>query len=123
MGKLSNWLIHKLGGYTRQEWNGGMAPKARIDVAYANIHPRLVKASYCYYVEPDTPEVVTSQGQMAQGVLAKKLAQELLESGMIQLRQQVDMIQDHPTAKKYRMTGAVWALDGSQMPFYGGGAG
>ena len=122
MSKIGNWLIHKLGGYTRQEWNG-MAQKARIGAAYANIHPRLVKASYCYYVEPDTPEMVTAQAQMVQGALAQKLAQELLESGMIRLRQQVDMIQDHPTAKKYRMTGAVWALDGSQMPFYGGGAG
>lgn len=117
MGKIRNWLIHKLGGVPREEcdrmirqWSGGRVSPLR---------PRMLKAAYSYYVHQDTPEVRRSQEMMAAETLAKKIALEMLDAGMIHLHKQLDPIQDSEIPR-YRMKATVWALDDTQMPCYGG---
>lgn len=114
------WIIHKLGGYTRQECSDMMRVKNGQHIASpAMIHPRGLKAAYSYYVEPDTPEVRHAQEQMAANELAKKIAFEMLDHGLIRLTKQVDAVQDRAPIKRYRLSAAAWVLDATQMPFYG----
>lgn len=121
MGKLRSWIIHKLGGYTLSQWNEFRRMKSGADIAApVTVHPQCVKASYGYYVQPDTDEVRRAQEQMARNELAKKIAFEMLENGMIRVINTVDPCQDRGPIKKYRMTAAAWALDATQMPCYGG---
>ena len=117
MGKIRNWLIHKLGGYTRAEWNGMLDTWTK--KRNPPVHPQRVQAAYSYYVEPDTPEMRRRQEQITAEVLANKIAEEMLEKGLIHFLRQVDPIQDSPM-KRYRMKATVWALDDTQMPCYGG---
>lgn len=120
MGNLRNWLIHKLGGYTRTDTIrviGGLnAPAA------TNLHPRRVFASYAYFVEPDTPEARREQEEVAKYELARKIAGEMLDQGMIRFSTQVDAVQDRLPLRRYRTSATVWAVDATQMPVYGGGA-
>lgn len=120
MGNLRNWLIHKLGGYTRTDTirvTGGLnAPMV------TNLHPRRVIATYVYFVEPDTPEARRGQEEVAKYELAKKIAGEMLEQGMISFLTQVDDVQDRLPLRRYRTSATVWAMDATQMPVYGGGA-
>lgn len=117
MGLLRNWLIHKLGGFTRDEWNSMLNHWS----AKRNppVHPQRVQVAYSYYVHPDTEEVRRSQEMMAAETLAKKIALEMLDAGMIHLHKQIDPIQDSEIPR-YRMRATVWALDDTQMPCYGG---
>ena len=118
---MKSWIIHKLGGYTRREWTETMRMKAGAPiVSPTTLHPQCVKACYGYYVQPDTEEVRRAQEQMARNELAKKIALEMLEHGLIRVINTVDPVQDRAPIKKYRMTAAAWALDATQMPFYGG---
>lgn len=117
MGKIRNWLIHKLGGCTRDEWNSMLNHWSK--KSYPPVHPKRVQAAYSYYVEPDTPEVRRRQEQITAEVLANKIAEEMLEQGMIHFVKFVDPIQDGPM-KRYRMKATAWALDDTQMPCYGG---
>lgn len=117
MGKIRNWLIHKLGGCTRDEWNSMLNYRSK--KSYTPVHPQRVQAAYSYYVDPDTPEVRRSQEMMVAETLAKKIALGMLDAGMIHLHEQLDPIQDREIPR-YRMKATVWALDATQMPCYGG---
>lgn len=120
MEKLRNWLIHKLGGYTRTDTiraAGGLnAPPV------TNLHPRRILAAYAYFVNPDTLEALREQEQVAKHELAKKIAGEMLDQGMIRFSTQVDAVQDRLPLRRYRTSATVWAVDATQMPVYGGGA-
>lgn len=128
MSRIRNWLIHKLGGYTRRDWNdlarGANGPRSNIQRPFPqqHLHPQMVKASYGYYVEPDTQEVRMAQANLARNELAKKIACEMLDQGMIRCINTVDPVQDRPPIRKFRMTAVAWALDANQMPVYGGEA-
>lgn len=118
MERLRNWLIRKLGGVPREECDRMIRPCR--SAANPPLHPKMLKAAYSYYVHPDTDEVRRAQEQMARNELAKKIAFEMLENGMIRVINTVDPLQDRGPIKKYRMTATVWALDAAQMPCYGG---
>lgn len=117
MGKIRNWLIRKLGGVPREECDRMIRPCRR--ASNPPLHPKMLKAAYSYYVHPDTEEVRRSQEMMAAETLAKKIALEMLDAGMIHLTKQIDPIQDSEIPR-YRMRATVWALDDTQMPCYGG---
>ena len=121
--KIKAWIIHKLGGYTRQEWNDmcmGKDARNMPKLAVTHLHPQRCQAAYSYYVEPDTPEVRRAQETMARNELAKKIAFEMLDHGMIGVIKTVDTVQDRGPIRKYRMVATAWALDATQMPMYGG---
>ena len=115
MGKIRNWLIHKLGGYTPAEWNRMIVNWSR--GRKQQLHPTMVKAACSYYVP--TEKDSKSQDQMASEALANKIGLEMLENGLIHLIKCVDPIQDSPYMR-YRMKATAWALDDTQMPCYGG---
>lgn len=120
MGKLRTWLIHKLGGYTGAD--AIRAANGQILPGETSLHPRRAVAAYAYFVEPDTPEERKAQGEIARYELAKKIASEMMDQGMIRFITQVDAIQDRLPLRRYRMNATAWALDATQMPVYGGGA-
>lgn len=117
MERIRNWLIRKLGGVPREECDR-MIRQCR-SAANLPLHPKMLKAAYSYYVYPDTEEVRRSQEMMAAETLAKKIALEMLDDGMIHLTKKIDPIQDSP-AMRYRMRATVWVLYDTQMPCYGG---
>ena len=107
MGKLKDWMIHKLGGYSQQDWTGLIN---RWSIRHAAQHPQMVTAAYSYYVLPDTEETRRIQERAACKALANKIATEMLERGLIRLTKQLDFIQDR-TAKRYRMKATALAVD------------
>lgn len=121
MGKLKNWIIHKLGGYTRNDWNGMIMQDKGLRVsAPQTVHPQRLRAALSYYVSAERPEDRQSQDQLARETLAKKLAGELLDASMIAFIKRRDGVQDKtPGYQRYRMTAEIWAVDACQMPAYG----
>ena len=125
MGKLRTWLIHRLGGYTWREVSEAVrngAARGAEHPARHNLHPVQTTAAYAFYVEPDTPEILRSQAQIARTELAKKIALEMMDQGRICYSMGIDSVQDRVPIKRYRMRATVWTLDATQMPVYGGGA-
>ena len=122
MSKIGNWLIHKLGGYTRNDWNGMMMQDKGLRVsATQTIHPQRIRAALSYYVSAEHPEDRPSQDQRTREVLAQKLAGEMLDASMIVFGKRVDPIQDKtPAYQRYRMTAEIWVVDAATMPMYGG---
>lgn len=118
---MKSWIIHKLGGYTRDDWNGMMMRDKGLRVsAPQTVHPQRLRAELSYYVSAEHPEDRTRQDQRAREALAQKLAGALLDASMIAFGKRVDPIQDKtPGYQRYRMTAEIWAVDACQMPAYG----
>ena len=118
---MKSWIIHKLGGYTRQDWNGMMMRDKGLRVsAPQTVHPQRLRAALSYYVSAEHPEDRQRQDQRTREALAQKLAGELLDASMIAFVKRVDPIQDKtPAYQRYRMTAEIWAVDAATMPVYG----
>lgn len=117
MGHLSKWLIHKLGGYTLDDYHALINSWSRRNAIPHRSH--MLRAAYSYYVHPDTDEVRRYQEKMASEALANKIATEMMERGLIYLDKQEDIIQDR-TAKRYRMRATALVADPAQLPSMGG---
>ena len=118
---MKSWIIHKLGGYTRQDWNGMMMrDKGPRVSAPQTVHPQRLRAALSYYVSAERPEDRQRQDQRTREALAQKLAGELLDASMIAFGKRVDSIQDKtPAYQRYRMTAEIWVVDAATMPMYG----
>ena len=117
MGKISNWLIHQLGGYTLDDYHALINSWTRKNVIPHRSH--MLTAAYSYYVHPDTYEVRRDQEKTVVEALAGKIATEMMARGLIHLDKQEDILQDR-TAKRYRMRATALVADPAQLPSMGG---
>ena len=114
--KIRNWLIRALGGITPDE----AAPLFR----KASLFPQRLQAAYRYFIEPDTPEVRRMQQEYAKAMLARKIGEDLMDSGMVHLKFEDEKrdVGGH-AIPQVRLTATAWVLDARAVAQEKGGSG
>lgn len=105
--KIRDWLIHGLGGYTREEVR---IRDARIAVLSRQARRlREYRASVRYYVDAVDRGGNREAKERAEELLATKLGKSIMADGLARLHLSAEPGQDGQPIRQMRMTATVWA--------------